>query len=55
MTEDGTPKNEFGENLRVKVRMGRKFKEFDALAEANDGGASFKSIATYIENNYKKL
>jgi len=39
----------------VKVRHGKGYFGFDSLAEANDGGASFRAIATWIEKNYKKL
>lgn len=48
---EGIPTDDAG----VKVRVGNSFKTFGSLAQANDEGASFKSIATWIENNYKRL
>ena len=40
---------------KIKIRVGNKYKGFVSLAVANDFGASFKSIATWIEKNYKLL
>jgi hypothetical protein len=53
-SDEGTPFVE-GESTRIKVRIGKGFEEFPTLASANDGGASFKAIATWIEKNYKSL
>lgn len=39
----------------VKVRVGNTYKEFKSLADANDSGASFRSITSWIERNYKSL
>lgn len=42
--------------LHVKTKSGDKRKQkFNSLANANDNGASFKAIATWIEKNYKLL
>lgn len=39
----------------IKFRIGNETKEFNSLAMANDGGASFKQIARWIEKNYESL
>jgi len=39
----------------IRIRKGNKFFEFESLAAANDLGVSFKSIASWIEKNYKRL
>jgi hypothetical protein len=43
------------EHKPIRIRIGNKFESFRNLAQANDKGASFKSIATWIEKNYKLL
>ena len=40
---------------KIQLRIGNKYKSFVSLSDANDDGASFKSIATWIEKNYKLL
>lgn len=43
---------------KVSVRTsgsGNEFLTFDSLALANDKGATFRSIASWIEKNYKRL
>ena len=40
---------------KIQLRIGNKYKSFVSLSEANDEGASFKSIASWIEKNYKLL
>jgi hypothetical protein len=53
---DGEPDyNEDGDTVLVTMRIKGKLKHFRSLAGANDGGASFKRIATWIEKNYKLL
>ncbi len=44
-----------GDTVLVTMRIKGKLKHFRSLAGANDGGASFKRIATWIEKNYKLL
>lgn len=40
----------------VKVRKtGNGYTEYATLASANDAGVSFRSIASWIEKNYKRL
>ena len=50
-TSLGTP----SDDNKVKVQVGNTFKEFWSLAAANDSGASFRSIARWIEKNFKLL
>jgi len=49
--EEGAPKYGY----TVKVRLANQYLEFPSLASANDQGASFRAIATWIEKNYHKL
>lgn len=42
---------EFTEGCRLK----KKFHGCESLSELNDGGASFRTIANFIEKNYEKL
>ena len=57
----GAPYNDEMEPLKIVLSVkdeetGEKVKtEFRDLAEANDNGASFETIATWIEKNYKNL
>lgn len=61
--EKGNPINEEGIRLSATIKLkvpagnrGKKeFRMFDSLADANDQGATFKAIATWIEKNYEKL
>ena len=53
-TCSGTPFDEEG-NVDILLRVKNKYVTFDSLAYANDNGASFKSIASWIEKNYKFL
>jgi hypothetical protein len=46
--EAGTPETEDG-----MVKIGKR--EYSSLADANDHGVKFKSIAKYIRDNYKIL
>jgi hypothetical protein len=42
--------------LRVRVRgSGNEFRTFDNLAAANDSGATFRSLASWIEKYYEHL
>ena len=56
-SESGDAFDEDGDNIPegIRLRVGRTNNSFDNLAGANDGGASFKAIATWIEKNYEKL
>ncbi len=59
--EDGEAVNDKEPDSQILVKVPvskngkRKTMEFPTLAEANDKGASFKAIATWIEKNYKFL
>ena len=63
-TEDGTPligdkdeANMVKVVLRTRTKKSERvtIRKFANLADANDKGASFKTIATWIEKNYKLL
>jgi len=55
-SESGEPlNNDDGDPQKVNVRHAKMDMEFDSLAEANDHGVSFRTIATWIEKNYKLL
>lgn len=59
-TDNGTPHNKSGEEVKIRLRVkrGKKrvLRDFEDLADANDSiGVSFKTIATWIEKNYKLL
>lgn len=60
-SSNGTPldNNEEGMPIVLSVKSGKTGKRipksFSNLAEANDSGVSFKSIASWIEKNFKYL
>lgn len=53
-SDDGRPLEDKNEVL-VKIRKGNEWLTFESLADANDAGVSFRSIASWIEKNYKRL
>lgn len=48
--EEGTPRAGC-----IKIKIKKQLVDCTGLAQANDQGASFKAIATWIEKNYEKL
>lgn len=47
-------KSRYGE-FTAGCRLKKEFRDYESLSELNDGGASFKTIANFIEKNYEKL
>jgi len=56
-TPEGTPMlaDDEATGRGVRLKVGKKIQKFTDLADANDSGASFKSIAGWIKRNYKYL
>jgi hypothetical protein len=47
--------DEYNNRFPIKLKVGGKLWSYQSLADANDSGASFKVIATWIEKNYRLI